>query len=178
MSFYFQLPIFGNYLLPTAPRPIPTTPVFPLTYNVAPLYWQLAPIVAHQPRGVFVPTIRIKIIFHRTGNILASNDAHYNYLPPRETVLGNLSWWSQSHGLGDRVYAGQVTLYLTDSVFSPLVIVQGTGPVMQANTIRKVSFGEQLTAREFQSIMVQISTSGLGAFLVVDVNSSPICNFR
>ncbi|KAF4971930.1 hypothetical protein FSARC_1373 [Fusarium sarcochroum] len=174
MSFYFQPPIFGHYLLPTAPRPIPSTPVFPLTYNVAPLYWQLAPIAVHQPLGILVSTIRIKVIFHRAGDILASNDAYYNYLPPRETVLANLSWWSRDHGLGDRVYAGQVTLYLTNRVSSPLAFVQGTGPVMQADTVRKVSFGEQLTAREFQSMMLQISTNGHGAFLVVDKAYVPL----
>ncbi|KAM0352893.1 hypothetical protein ACHAPU_001776 [Fusarium lateritium] len=156
MAHYFQPPIFGNYLLPAAPSVVPSTLVVTLPYNSLPLYWQPAPVLISAPRYVTAPTTRIKVIFHRAGTILGSNDAYYNYLPTREAVLGNLAWWSQGHGLEDRVYSGQ-----------------WTGPVTPLDTLRKVPFAEQLPTGEFQSLMDQIATNGYGAFILVDFNSTP-----
>lgn len=171
MSFYFQPPIFGNYLLPAAPGTTPSSLVVLLprtTYT--PLYWQPAPVTIPVPQYILTSNIRIKIIFHRAGTVLASNDAHYNYTPTRETVLANLSWWSKQHNLGDRVYSGQCTLYTTRSQYSNLSILPDVGPITPADNVRKVSFADQLTANDFQSIMYQISANSYGAFILVDVS--------
>jgi hypothetical protein len=171
MSFYFQPPIFGNYLLPVAPRGIPSTLVVSLPYTTyTPLYWQPTPVITPTPQYVFTSNIRIKVIFHRAGTVLASNDAHYNYTPTRETVLANLSWWSKQHNLGDRVYSGQCTLYTTRSQYSKLEILPEAGPITPADNVRKVSFADQLTANDFQSIMFQIAANSYGAFILVDVS--------
>ncbi|KAF5001429.1 hypothetical protein FGRMN_1025 [Fusarium graminum] len=168
MAYYFQPPIFGNYLLLPAPTVVPSTLVVTLPYNTLPLYWQPAPIVIPAPRYVIAPTTRIKVIFHRAGTILGSNDAYYNYLPSREAVLGNLAWWSKGHGLEDRAYSGQCTLYITRSHLSTLHVLPGTGPVTPPDTLRKVPFAEQLPAGEFHSLMNQIAMNGYGAFILVD----------
>ncbi|KAF5667586.1 hypothetical protein FHETE_5644 [Fusarium heterosporum] len=168
MAYYFQPPIFGNYLLPPAPTVVPSTLVLTLPYNTLPLYWQPAPIAISAPRYIIAPTTRIKVIFHRAGTILGSNDACYNYLPSREAVLGNLAWWSKGHGLEDRAYSGQCTLYITRSYLSTLHVLPETGPVTPSDTLRKVSFAEQLPTGEFQSLMYQIAMNGYGAFILVD----------
>ena len=171
MSFYFQPPIFGDYLLPAAPATIPSSLVVLLprtTYT--PLYWQPAPVITPVPQYILTSHIKIKIIFHRAGIVLASNDAYYNYTPTRETVLANLAWWSKQHNLGDRVYSGQCTLYTTRSQYSNLSILPDVGPITPADNVRKVSFADQLTANDFQSIMYQISANSYGAFILVDVS--------
>lgn len=172
MAFYFQPPIFGNYLLPPAPRVVPSTLVVTLPQYTVPLYVQPAPVVVPVPRYITTPTTRIKVIFHRAGTILGSNDAYYNYIPSRDAVLGNVAWWSKGHGLGDRAYSGQCTLYITQSHLSTLHILPGTGPVMPLDIVRKLSFTEQLPPGEFESLMSQIATNGYGAFIVVDVSRS------
>ncbi|OBS25685.1 hypothetical protein FPOA_06219 [Fusarium poae] len=123
-------------------------------------------VSAHQ--YVLNSNIRIKIIFHRAGTVLASNDAHYNYTPTRETVLANLSWWSKQHNLGDRVYSGQCTLYTTRSQYSKLEIVPEVGPITPTDNVRKTSFADQLPPNEFRSIMAQIASNSYGAFILVD----------
>ncbi|KAJ4127234.1 hypothetical protein NW768_008862 [Fusarium equiseti] len=171
MSFYFQPPIFGNYLLPAAPVTIPSrgslVVLLPRT-TYTPLYWQPAPVIATAPQYILTSNIRIKIIFHRAGTVLASNDAHYNYTPTRETVLANLAWWSKQHNLGDRIYSGQCTLYTTRSQYSTLSILPEVGLITPVDNVRRLSFADQLTANEFQLIMFQISTNSYGAFLLVD----------
>ncbi|KAH7173692.1 uncharacterized protein B0J16DRAFT_350698 [Fusarium flagelliforme] len=175
MSFYFQPPIFGNYLLPVAPGTIPSSLVVLLprtTYTS--LYWQPAPVTIPVPQYILTSNIKIKIIFHRAGTVLASNDAHYNYTPTRETVLANLAWWSKQHNLGDRVYSGQCTLYTTRSQYSNLSILPDVGPITPADNVRKVSFADQLTANDFQSIMYQISANSYGAFILIDLAYVPL----
>ncbi|KAJ3523876.1 hypothetical protein NM208_g12286 [Fusarium decemcellulare] len=140
-----------------------------VAYYSSPLYWQIAPAAIPLPRTVVLPTISIKVIFHRAGTILASNDVYYDSPPSRNTILANLSYWSQGHGLGDRVYSGQATLYLTSSFLSTLTILPGTGPVRPAHAVRTMSLAEQTSVWEFEAIMAQIPTRGLGAFLVVDM---------
>ncbi|KAF5010188.1 hypothetical protein FDECE_3629 [Fusarium decemcellulare] len=169
MSYYFQPPIFGHYLVGVAPAIILPTQVTTVAYYSSPLYWQIAPATIPLPRTVVLPTISIKVIFHRAGTILASNDVYYDSPPSRNTVLANLSYWSQGHGLGDRVYSGQATLYLTSSFLSTLTILPGTGPVRPAHAVRTMPLAEQTSVWEFEAIMAQIPTRGLGAFLVVDM---------
>ncbi|KAF5701546.1 hypothetical protein FGLOB1_10152 [Fusarium globosum] len=82
------------------------------------------------------------------GTVLASNDACYNYPPPRETVLGNLSWWSEQHGLGD-------------------------GPVSPPDLVKKVSFGD-MTAPDFHTLMMDTAINNYGAFILVDHGYVPI----
>ncbi|RGP59118.1 hypothetical protein FSPOR_11561 [Fusarium sporotrichioides] len=152
-----------------APRGIPSTLVvsFPHT-TYTPLYWQPAPVVVQAPQYVLASNIRFKVIFHRAGTVLASNDAHYNYTPARESVLANLSWWSKQHNLGDTVYSGQCTLYTTRSQYSKLEIVPEVGPITPADNVQKLSFADQLTPNNFQSIMYQIAANSYGAFILVD----------
>ncbi|CAF3515263.1 hypothetical protein FGSG_04341 [Fusarium graminearum PH-1] len=168
MAFYFQPPIFGNYLVPAAPTGIPSILVSFHQTAYTPLYWQPAPVIVSTPQYILTSNIRIKIIFHRAGTVLASNDAFYNYTPTRETVLANLSWWSKQHNLGDRVYSGQCTLYTTRSQYSKLEIVPESGPITPADNVRKVSFADQIAPNEFQSIISQIATNSYGAFILVD----------
>jgi hypothetical protein len=165
MAFYFQPPIFGNYVLPIVPMNVPTTVVVPAQATIAPV--QL--VLVYRP--VFSSPIRIKVIYHRAGTVLASNDAHYNYLPPRETVLGNLSWWSGQHGLGDKPYIRRCTLYLTRNNFSTLTINPRDGPISPPDLVKKVSFGD-MTALDFQTMMMDTVTNNYGAFILVDVSTS------
>ncbi|KIL88891.1 hypothetical protein FAVG1_08141 [Fusarium avenaceum] len=170
MAFYFQPPIFGNYLLSAAPRVFPPTLVVnpPQLQYTVPLYVQPAPVLVPVHRYITAPTTRIKVIFHRAGTILGSNDAYYNYAPSRDAVLGNVAWWAKGHGLGDRAYSGQCTLFITRSHLSTLHILPGTGPVTPLDIVRKMSFTEQLPPGEFESLMSQIAMNGYGAFIVVD----------
>ncbi|KAM0415671.1 hypothetical protein ACHAPT_013371 [Fusarium lateritium] len=105
------------------------------------------------------------------GTVLGSNDAVYHSPPSRETLLGNLAWWSKSHGLGDRVYSGQANLYLTSNLLSTLTIRPETGVVGPSNTVRTVSLAEQHSVWEFENMMAGIANKNLGAFLVVDVGA-------
>lgn len=156
MSYYFQPLHVG-------------LPVY--FYPATPLYYQLAPVLLPLPRTTIVPCIRIKVIFHRAGIVLGSNDAVYHTPPSRETLLGNLAWWSKNHGLGDRVYSGQATLYLTSSLLSTLSILPETGVVKPSNTVRTVSLAEQHSVWQFETMMSEIGTRNLGAFIVVDVGA-------
>ncbi|KAJ4029756.1 hypothetical protein NW761_009766 [Fusarium oxysporum] len=149
MAFLFQPPIFGNYVLPIVPMNVPTTLVVPTQVALTPV--QIVPVY----RPIFSPSIRIKVIFHCAGTVLASNDACYNYLPPRETVLGNLSWWSEQHGLGDKAYTRRY------------------GPVSSPDLVKKVSFGD-MTALGFQTLMMDTATNNYGAFILVDHAYVPI----
>ncbi|KAI1033260.1 hypothetical protein LB503_008734 [Fusarium chuoi] len=167
MAFLFQPPIFGNYILPVVPMNVPTTPVVLPQLTITPvqlvqLYWP-----------AFSPPIRIKVIYHRAGTVLASNDACYNYPPPRDTVLGNLSWWSEQHGLGDKAYTRRCTLYLTRSYRSILTINASDGPVSPPDLVKKVSFGD-MTAPDFHTLMMDTVTNNYGAFIVVDHGYVPI----
>ncbi|RGP76018.1 hypothetical protein FLONG3_5409 [Fusarium longipes] len=169
MSFYFQPAIFRTYLLPMAPSGTPSILVVPFPRTISmPLYWQPAPVFVPTPHYASTSNIRIKIIFHRAGTVLASNDAYYNYTPNRETVLANLSWWSIQHKLGDRVYSGQCTLYTTRSQYSKLEILPEVGPITPQDNVRKLSFADKLTTSDFQSMMLQIATNNYGAFILVD----------
>ncbi|RSL70044.1 hypothetical protein CEP54_002085 [Fusarium duplospermum] len=156
MSYYFQ-PTLVNL------------PVY--FYPATPLYYQLAPVLLPLPRTTIIPCIRIKVIFYRAGTVLGSNDAVYHTPPSRETLLGNLAWWSKNHGLGERVYSGQATLYLTSSLLSTLSILPETGVVRPSNTTKVVSLAEQHTVWQFENMMSEIGTRNLGAFLVVDVGA-------
>ncbi|RMJ08901.1 hypothetical protein CDV36_011468 [Fusarium kuroshium] len=157
MSYYFQ----------------PTLVSLPVYYYPAtPLCYQLSPVLLPLPRTTIVPCIRIKVIFHKAGIVLGSNDAVYHTPPSRETLLGNLAWWSKNHGLGDRVYSGQATLYLTSSLLSTLSILPETGVVRPSNTTRVVSLAEQHSVWQFENMMSEIGTRNLGAFLVVDVGAA------
>lgn len=156
MSYYFQPPLVG---LPAC------------FYPATPLYYQLAPVLLPLPRTTIVPCIRIKVIFHRAGIVLGSNDAVYHTPPSRETLLGNLAWWSKNHGLGDRVYSGQATIYLTSSLLSTLSILPETGVVRPSNTVKTVSLAEQHSVWQFETMMSEIGTRNLGAFIVVDVGA-------
>ncbi|KAH7158883.1 hypothetical protein DER46DRAFT_686047 [Fusarium sp. MPI-SDFR-AT-0072] len=167
MAFLFQPPIFGNYVLPIVPMNVPTTLVVPKQVAITPV--QLVPVY----RPVFPSPIRIKVIYHRAGTVLASNDACYNYLPPRETVLGNLSWWSEQHGLGDKAYTRRCTLYLTRSNRSTLTVKPIDGPVSPPDLVKKVSFGD-MTALDFQTMMMDTATNNYGAFILVDHGYVPI----
>lgn len=156
MSYYFQ----------------PTLFAYPLYFCPAsPLYWQLAPVLLPLPRTAIIPCIRIKVIFHSAGTVLGSNDAVYHTPPSRETLLGNLAWWSKSHGLGDRVYSGQASLYLTSGLLSTLSILPETGVARPSNTVRVVSLAEQHSVWQFENMMSEIGTRNLGAFIVVDVGA-------
>ncbi|KAH7248065.1 hypothetical protein MRS44_010471 [Fusarium solani] len=156
MSYSFQPPLVG-------------LPVY--FYPASPLYYQLAPVLLPLSRTTIVPCIRIKAIFHRAGTVLGSNDAVYHTPPSREALLGNLAWWSKNHGLGDRVYSGQATLYLTSSLLSTLSILPETGVVRPSNTMRIVSLAEQHSVWQFENMMSEIGTRNLGAFIVVDVGA-------
>ncbi|KAF5548385.1 hypothetical protein FMEXI_4735 [Fusarium mexicanum] len=160
MAFLFQPPIFGNYLLPTVYMSVPTTPVILPQFTITPV--QLLPLY----RPVFSPPIRIKVIYHRAGTVLASNDACYNHPPARVTVLGNLTWWSEQHGLGN-AYTRRCTLYLTRSYRSILTINPVDGPVSPPDLVKKVSFGD-MTAPEFHTLMMDTVTNNYGAFILVD----------
>ncbi|RKL28725.1 hypothetical protein BFJ72_g12351 [Fusarium proliferatum] len=167
MAFLFQPPIFGNYILPVIPMNVPTTPVALPQLTIAPV--QLGQLY----RPAFSPPIRIKVIYHRAGTVLASNDACYNYPPPRETVLGNLSWWSEQHGLGDKAYTRRCTLYLTRSYRSILTINPIDGPVSPPDLVKKVSFGD-MTAPDFHKLMIDTAINNYGAFILVDHGYVPI----
>ncbi|RKL10875.1 hypothetical protein BFJ68_g8521 [Fusarium oxysporum] len=167
MAFLFQPPIFGNYVLLIVPMNVPTTLVVPTQVALTPV--QIVPVY----RPIFSPSIRIKVIFHCAGTVLASNDACYNYLPPRETVLGNLSWWSEQHGLGDKAYTRRCTLYLTRSNRTTLTINPIDGPVSSPDLVKKVSFGD-MTALGFQTLMMDTATNNYGAFILVDHAYVPI----
>ncbi|CVK98480.1 uncharacterized protein FMAN_12452 [Fusarium mangiferae] len=167
MAFLFQPPIFGNYILPVVPINVPTTPVALPQLTITPV--QLVQLY----RPAFSPPIRIKVIYHRAGTVLASNDACYNYPPPRETVLGNLSWWSEQHGLGDKAYTRRCTLYLTRSYRSILTINPIDGPVSPPDLVKKVSFGD-MTAPDFHTLMMDTAINNYGAFILVDHGYVPI----
>ncbi|KAI8715694.1 hypothetical protein NCS52_01077700 [Fusarium sp. LHS14.1] len=156
MSYYFQPPLVG-------------LPVY--FYPATPLYYQLAPVLLPLPRTTTIPCIKIKVIFHRAGIVLGSNDAVYHTPPSRETLLGNVAWWSKNHGLGDRVYSGQATIYLTSSLLSTLSILPETGVVGISNTVKTVSLAEQHSVWQFETMMSEIATKNLGAFIVVDVGA-------
>ncbi|KAF5709633.1 hypothetical protein FMUND_9964 [Fusarium mundagurra] len=166
MAFLFQPPIFGNYILPAVPMNAPTTPVILPQFTITPV--QLVQVY----RPVFSPPIRIKVIYHRAGTVLASNDACYNYPPARETVLGNLTWWSEQHGLG-KAYTRRCTLYLTRSYRSILTINPIDGPVSPPDLVKKVSFGD-MTAPDFYTLMMDTVTNNYGAFILVDHGYVPI----
>ncbi|KAM5382840.1 hypothetical protein ACJZ2D_002231 [Fusarium nematophilum] len=165
MSYYFQPPIFPLYLIPGA-GPVPLIPGTYIPYLVAPLRIQPAAL----PASIPLMRIRIKVIFHRDGGALASNDLAYEGPQSREALLSHLAWWSGVHGLGGRVYSGQVTLYLT-STLSTMRIFPGVGPVPPEYTLRVVSLAEQLPAREFEAMMLDIINGPLGAFLIVDIGA-------
>nr|RBQ92428.1 hypothetical protein FVER53263_11320 [Fusarium verticillioides] len=167
MAFLFQPPIFGNYILPAVPMNVPTTPVVLPQFAVTPV--QLVQVY----RPVFSPPIRIKVIYHRAGTVLASNDACYNYPPARETVLGNLNWWSEQHGLGHEAYTRRCTLYLTRSYRSILTIGPIDGPVSPPDLVKKVSFGD-MTAPDFHNLMMDTLSNNYGAFILVDYGYVPI----
>ncbi|KAF5630385.1 hypothetical protein F52700_7285 [Fusarium sp. NRRL 52700] len=167
MSFLFQPPIFGDYILPVVPLIVPTTPVILSQFTITPVQ----PVRLYRP--VFSPPIRIKVIYHRAGTVLASNDACYNYPPARETVLENLSWWSEQHGLGDKAYIRRCTLYLTRSYRSILTINPMDGPVSPPDLVKKVSFGD-MTAPDFHTLMMYTVTNNYGAFILVDHGYVPI----
>ncbi|KAG5748330.1 hypothetical protein H9Q70_008993 [Fusarium xylarioides] len=166
MAFLFQPPIFGNYILPAVPINVPATPVVLPQFTITPV--QLLQVY----RPVFSPPIRIKVIYHRAGTVLASNDACYNYPPPRETVLGNLTWWSEQHGLG-KAYTRRCTLYLTRSYRSILTINPMDGPVSPPDLVKKVSFGD-MTAPDFHTLMMDTVTNSYGAFILVDHGYVPL----
>ncbi|KAF4447638.1 hypothetical protein F53441_8842 [Fusarium austroafricanum] len=166
MAFYFQPPIFGPYILPMGPQNVPPAPIVSQPLASFPVYWQHALLLPScQPN--FAPSIKIKAIYHRAGTVLASNDACYNCVPPRDTVLANLSWWSQQHGLGDKAYTRQCTLYLTRSNVSTLTIHPRDGPITPRDLVNKVSFGE-VTESDFYSMMTDINRHRYGAFILVD----------
>ncbi|KAF4415075.1 hypothetical protein FACUT_13705 [Fusarium acutatum] len=165
MAFLFQPPIFGNYILPAIHMNVPTTPIVLPQFTITP--FQLLQVY----RPVFSPPIRIKVMYHRAGTVLASNDACYNYPPARETVLGNLSWWSEQHGIGDKAYTRRCTLYLTRSCRSILTISPIDGPVSPPDLVKKVSFGD-MTAPYFHTLMMDTVTNNYGAFILVDNNST------
>ncbi|KAF4961031.1 hypothetical protein FGADI_546 [Fusarium gaditjirri] len=163
MAFLFQPPIFGNYVFPIVPMNLPTAlPVTIPHVQLVPVYWP-----------VFSPPIRIKVIYHRAGTVLAFNDVCYNYPPPLETVLGNLSWWSEQHGLGDKAYTRRCTLYLTRSYRSTLTINPIDGPVSPPDLAKKVSFGD-MTALDFYTMMIDTETHNYGAFILVDHGYVPL----
>ncbi|KAF5604950.1 uncharacterized protein FSUBG_6679 [Fusarium subglutinans] len=166
MAFLFQLRIFGNYILPTVYMNVPTTPIVLPQFTITPV--QLLPLY----RPVFSPPIRIKVIYHRAGTVLASNDACYNHPPARATVLGNLTWWSEQHGLGN-AYTRRCTLYLTRSYRSILTINPIDGPVSPSDLVKKVSFGD-MTTPEFHTLMVDTVANNYGAFILVDHGYVPI----
>ncbi|KAF4977899.1 hypothetical protein FZEAL_5647 [Fusarium zealandicum] len=165
MAFYFQPPIFNGYLVP------PQTLFVPMTYTTSPFNWQLVPAAVPVPRTVVLPSIRLKIVFHRAGNFLGASDVVFHYPPAREILLGNIAYWSRESGLGDRVYAGQVTLVLTSSFLSPLILLPGTGPLRPAHAVRIMSLAQQCSVWEFEAVLAEIATRDLGAFLVVDVDA-------
>ncbi|KAF4334841.1 hypothetical protein FBEOM_11326 [Fusarium beomiforme] len=172
MAFYFQPPIFGNYILPIIPRNVLTTLFVPYEIKIVPLYSQSLQLVPLYGPS-FTSSIRIKVIYHRAGTVLASNDAYYNYLPTRDTVRENLSWWSDQHNLGDKAYDRQCTLYLTRSSRSVLTIDPRDGPILPLDLVKKVSFGEMM-ALEFQTMMTETAMNNYGAFILVDHAYVPV----